>query len=79
MGGANELGSDDCVAIATAKVEILRGPFAVSPQVNGACSCSEGGRQPVRKSDIKCVRKEGKVTFATAKTAGLYMLTHTET
>ena len=37
-------GSGGCVAAATAKVEIQRGPFAVSPQVNGARSCSEGGR-----------------------------------
>jgi hypothetical protein len=27
----------------TTKFKIRRGPFAVSPKVNGACSCSEGG------------------------------------
>ena len=43
-----EVGSGVRDAAATAKFEIRRGPFAVSPQVNGACSCSEGGRLPVR-------------------------------
>jgi hypothetical protein len=33
----------------TAKVEIRRGPFAISSEVNGACSCSEGWRQAVSK------------------------------
>ncbi len=40
-GGVSEVGSGDCVAAATAEVEIRRGPFAVSPQANGACYCSE--------------------------------------
>ena len=44
-GGASEVGSGDCAAAAIAKAEIRRGPFSVSPQVNGA---SEGGRQPAR-------------------------------
>ena len=47
-GDASKVGSNDCVAAATAEVEIRRGPFAVSPLANGACSCSEGVRQPVR-------------------------------
>ena len=45
-----ELGSGVRVAAATAKFEIRSGPFAVSPQVNGVCSCSEGGRLPVRET-----------------------------
>jgi hypothetical protein len=57
-------GSGDCQAADTAKVEIRRGPFAVSPQVNGACSllevASEGGR--LGRGD----------TTATAKTARLW-------
>ena len=48
-GGASELGSGDCVAAAIAKAEILRVPFPVSPQVNGA---SEGGRQPARELSL---------------------------
>ena len=40
-----QVGSVDCYATATAKVEIRRGPFTVSPQVNGVCSCSEGDRR----------------------------------
>jgi len=39
-----EVGSGVRVVAATAKFDILRGPFVVSPQVNGACSCLEGGR-----------------------------------
>ncbi len=35
-GCATEVGSSDCAVAVTAKVEIRRGPFAVSPQVNGA-------------------------------------------
>ena len=41
-GGASEVGSGDCVAAATSKTEIRRGPCSVSPQVNGARR--EGGR-----------------------------------
>ena len=42
--------SGECVAAATAKVEIRRRTFAVSPQVNGVRSCSEGGRPPVTEA-----------------------------
>ncbi len=42
LGGASEVGSGDCVAAATSKTEIRRGPCSVSPQVNGARR--EGGR-----------------------------------
>ena len=47
-----EAGRVNFVATATAKFEIRRGPFAfaVSPHVNGACSCSEGVRPPVRET-----------------------------
>ena len=45
-----EVGSGVRFAASTAKFEIRRGPFADSPQVNGACSCSEGGGPPVRET-----------------------------
>ncbi len=44
-GGVSEVGSEDYVASATAEFEIWRGPLAVSPHANGACSSSEGVRQ----------------------------------
>ncbi len=44
------MGSGACVDAATAKVEIRRGPFAVSPQVYRFLSCSEGGRPPVTEA-----------------------------
>ena len=60
-GGATEVGGGDCVATATANnVEIRRGPFVISPQVNGACSYSEGGRQHVRKEGMNYAMKKGK-------------------
>ena len=47
-----EVWSSVRVDVATAKFEIRRGPFAfaISLQVNGACSCSEGRRPPVRET-----------------------------
>ena len=50
-----EVGRGDNVTAATAKVEIWRGPFSVSSQVNGACSCSEGRRQIVREAARGCI------------------------
>ena len=63
------------VVDATAKFEIRRGSFAfaVSPQVNGACSCSEGERSPVRETSRFNGREWGKGGYyCTAKTAGLW-------
>ena len=43
-----EVGRNDYITAATAKVDIRRrGPFEIYSQVNNACSCSEGRRQAV--------------------------------
>ncbi len=52
-GGAIKVGSGDCFATVTAKVEIRHEPFAVYTQ---ASFYSEGGRQPMRVATIKCAR-----------------------
>ena len=46
----------------------------ISPQVNGACSCAEGGRQPVRggSDGMREAVRKGGYTTATAKTAKLW-------
>ncbi len=49
----------DCVAGATTKVEIRRGPFAISPQVNGACSCSEAANEEQREGLLEALREGG--------------------
>ena len=44
------MGCGEYVTVATAIVEIRHGPFAISSQVNGACSCFEGERKIVREA-----------------------------
>ena len=53
------MGLGDYVAVATANVEIQREPFAISPRVNIAWSCSEGVRQPLREKARGCMRQGG--------------------
>ena len=45
-----DVGRCNYATFATAKIEIWCGPFSVSSQINGACSCSEGRRQLVREA-----------------------------
>jgi hypothetical protein len=67
-------GRCEYVTTTTAKVEIWRGPFAVSPHKNGGCSCFKGGRQIAREAARGCVREsEGRSnTTVTAKTVKLW-------
>jgi len=67
------MGRGDCVFAATAKIETRRGPLAVSQQVNGACSCSEGRRQTTREAATGCKESEERGdTSSIAEFAGLW-------
>ena len=61
---------DENVTVATAKIEIRCGQLAVSPQVNNACSRSEGGRQTIRDRGVARESGGRGDTTVSAKTFG---------